>query len=74
MCPPCQAKTKALAFAIAGWLVLWKLQTLLHCAAASKPPVIADAPARPQRASALAATKRVTDFAAKQKKEMEVWC
>lgn len=30
------------------------------------------APARPQRASALAAKKRVTDFAAKQQKDMEV--
>lgn len=34
--------------------------------------MVTTAPARPQRASAIAAKKRVTDFAAKQQKDMEV--
>ena len=41
-------------------------------AAASKSMETSGTPSRPQRASALAATKRVTEYAAKQMKDLEV--
>lgn len=41
-------------------------------ATGNKSSMVIAASARPQRASAIAAKKRVTDFAAKQQKDIEV--